>query len=718
MLLQTLILRTQRPSHLQVTKPLASQSGNSLSSVARLGVILVLFSAVLVSIGPLTGAKAQDSRDYVYLVGPRTLYPYVAAVIDDFGEETRFKYPRIDTTNTEAGIKLLCAGAGFEYPDIATAVRPIKEEEKARCRRNDAGEVIEIKVGFDTVALAIRQESESFPLTSRALFLAIAKEIPDPEAADGGGPSGLAGQPIENPFDRWQEVDPALPDAPIKLVTPPRTDIAMDLLLGQLMMKGCREVEAFAALEEAVPSQFESLCTALREDMRVEESTAETKEIIAKVTAEEGTLALLRLFTIERYEEIRAIAIDGTGPSIEAINAEEYPGSRPVYLFIKRDHLEITPGLRDFVQGVFGERISGQNGFLTRIGLVPLSAEERSQVYTRATNIARPELPQEEIGPGEAEASPQARLNDVEIGLWESVRRSDNPEQVQTYLNLFPNGIYARAARVQVATLRRRDTDRDSVPDYQDKCAETPRGSSVDAQGCPIDSDGDGSFDGVDQCPDTPKNTPIDATGCPVMIDADNDGVVDQLDACPNTIAGAAVDGRGCTTNDSDGDGVTDGVDTCPDTPIGARVDANGCPSDSDGDGVADGLDQCDDTPAGANTDDRGCWVLRVTFGGGAATLPTEAFPVLNRAVQVLQSNPNLRVEVQGHSDSRGQRETNLRLSRERAQAVADYLVQEGIAASRLEVAGFGPDRPVATNNTAAGRALNRRVELVPLPGP
>jgi outer membrane protein OmpA-like peptidoglycan-associated protein len=149
-----------------------------------------------------------------------------------------------------------------------------------------------------------------------------------------------------------------------------------------------------------------------------------------------------------------------------------------------------------------------------------------------------------------------------------------------------------------------RDTDGDGVPDSRDRCANTPRGATVDARGCPSDTDRDGVPNGIDRCPDTPPNTPVDATGC--TRDSDRDGVADNLDRCPNTPAGTPVDATGCP-RDSDGDGVHDGADRCPNTPRGTPVDANGCPLDSDGDGVVDSSDRCPNTPRGVPVDASGC---------------------------------------------------------------------------------------------------------------
>jgi len=261
------------------------------------------------------------------------------------------------------------------------------------------------------------------------------------------------------------------------------------------------------------------------------------------------------------------------------------------------------------------------------------------------------------------------------------------------------------------------DSDGDGVTDDRDQCPQTPPGTTVGADGCPplapLDTDGDGVTDELDRCPSTPTPTPVDAAGCPK--DGDGDGVADYIDRCPNTPRGVVVDGHGCA-KDSDGDGVTDHLDRCPNTPAGATVDAAGCPKDSDGDGVADFRDQCPNTPRQATVDGRGCWVLHgVHFATGKADLTPGSAPVLDAVVRVLKANPNLRLEVQGHTDATGSAAFNQRLSGLRAKAVAAYFTAHGVDSGRLTAKGYGPSQPAATNDTAEGRAKNRRVELKPL---
>lgn len=206
----------------------------------------------------------------------------------------------------------------------------------------------------------------------------------------------------------------------------------------------------------------------------------------------------------------------------------------------------------------------------------------------------------------------------------------------------------------------------------------------------------------------------------PVVVapaDSDGDGVSDEFDMCPNTPAGAQVDARGCEI-DSDGDGVPDSRDRCPGTVAGAAVDADGCERDADGDGVVDRLDRCPDTVAGVKVDVRGCEIKEVislpdvNFATGSANLLPESAATLDEAAATLLKHPEIKAEVGGHTDVTGPRAFNVKLSRERAESVKNYLVSQGVGADRLTVNGYGPDRPIADNATGEGRAANRRVEL------
>ena len=247
------------------------------------------------------------------------------------------------------------------------------------------------------------------------------------------------------------------------------------------------------------------------------------------------------------------------------------------------------------------------------------------------------------------------------------------------------------------------------------------------------DSDGDGVKDGDDRCPDTPAGVEVDAVGCPV--DSDGDGVADYQDNCPNTPAGATVNSSGCPL-DSDSDGVFDGLDRCPNTPAGAEVDETGCPVDSDNDGVFDGIDRCPNTPRGTEVDRFGCplpepepepepepIVFTLQGSQGGVNFEFDSAILSDRGQAALREigSDLIRVEdlnqisVEGHTDSVGAEEYNIGLSRRRAEAVRNFLVANFpvLSNSQFTIRGLGESQPVADNNTDAGRAQNRRVEII-----
>ncbi|NPA30137.1 MAG: OmpA family protein [Epsilonproteobacteria bacterium] len=173
---------------------------------------------------------------------------------------------------------------------------------------------------------------------------------------------------------------------------------------------------------------------------------------------------------------------------------------------------------------------------------------------------------------------------------------------------------------------------------------------------------------------------------------------------------------------DADEDGVLDSRDKCPDTPMGTIVDENGCPmpKDSDGDGVVDGVDQCPNTPAGFKVDAQGCAVgvtLYLHFPFDSAVIPTDELTDVKKVAKFMQKHPQVTAELDGHTDSIGTEAYNMKLSIRRAKAVERALVKYGVSKDRLSVKGFGESRPIAPNDTEEGRAKNRRVEVILIPG-
>lgn len=283
--------------------------------------------------------------------------------------------------------------------------------------------------------------------------------------------------------------------------------------------------------------------------------------------------------------------------------------------------------------------------------------------------------------------------------------------------DMWSNAIYIQhSAGFVIALKKSLDSDRDGVPDKRDECPGTPYGEKVDYRGCPLDSDGDGIPDYMDRCPTVPGLAMYQ--GCP---------------SGQNNHQSNNYDG------DADGDGVPDSRDKCANTPINTPVDANGCPlannenknnynnsddnKDSDGDGVPDRIDKCPFTPGPASN--RGCpevtaaakkrlrFATRgIYFETDKAIIKSQSYPMLNEIVDILNQYPDYDVRLAGHTDNVGGDTYNQQLSQSRVDAVKSYLIDKGIPAHRLEAIGYGKTRPIATNNTAIGRALNRRVEV------
>lgn len=274
------------------------------------------------------------------------------------------------------------------------------------------------------------------------------------------------------------------------------------------------------------------------------------------------------------------------------------------------------------------------------------------------------------------------------------------------------------------------DADEDGVADRLDKCAGTPPGVAVNESGCPLDGDLDGVPDYLDACATEAGTT--EAHGCP---DKDNDGVSDQEDSCPDAAGPPAL--RGCP--DADSDGITDAEDKCPDTAAGTTVDFTGCPipndstaapapaaaanPDSDGDGVPNAQDGCPNSAGPASNG--GCPEIvsavrqklreatkSIRFELNKAVLLPSSYPTLDAMVPVLAEYPDYSLSIAGHTDSKGPATFNLALSRERAAAARRYLLEKGVAETRIDMRGYGSRHPVASNATEAGRARNRRVEF------
>jgi len=297
-----------------------------------------------------------------------------------------------------------------------------------------------------------------------------------------------------------------------------------------------------------------------------------------------------------------------------------------------------------------------------------------------------------------------------ECGFAVNADRIYSREDMAAYVE---NVFLAKAAPKEKKEAKVLDQDKDGVPDNLDRCPDTPRNVTVNRSGCPLDTDGDGVYDYLDKCPGTPAGVIVTSSGCPP--DSDADGVYDYLDRCPYTPLRVSVDERGCPP-DSDRDGVYDYIDQCPETPSGVSVDNWGCPPDRDADGVYDYKDKCPETPRGATVNQLGCWELvGLNFDTAKWNIKTAYHALLIQVVEIMNKNPTLKIEIQGHTDNIGAAKYNQQLSEKRANAVKEFLIEAGVQSDRIRAKGYGLSQPIASNETEQGRKRNRRVELKPI---
>ncbi len=306
--------------------------------------ILVSIAVLTVAVG--NSAFAAPSRDYISIVGSSTVYPFATVVAERFGKTTDFKTPKIESTGSGGGIKLFCAGGGLDTPDIVNSSRRIKPAEVETCAKNGVKEITEIKIGYDGISLANSKKAPRLSISRKELFLALAAQVPDPK----GGK-----QLVPNPYKLWSDINPALPQAKIEVLGPPPTSGTRDAFVELVMETGCKQFDAIAALEQSNPDAFKGACQTMREDGAFIEAGENDNLIVQKLQANPNTFGIFGYsFLEENTDKVQGAVIEGAEPTFEAIAEGQYPISRPLYMYIKKSHVKLVPGIEEYITGRFG----------------------------------------------------------------------------------------------------------------------------------------------------------------------------------------------------------------------------------------------------------------------------------------------------------------------------------------------------------------------------
>lgn len=331
----------------------------------------IFAAAVSVAVSFVSNSYAASGRDYISVVGSSTVYPFVTTVAEQFGKTSRFKTPKIEATGSGGGMKLFCAGSGIDTPDITNASRRIKFSEYEKCRKNGVEEILEVKIGYDGIVLANSKAEAQQTFTKKDIFLALAKDVPDPKGGE---------KLVANPYTTWKEVNASLPDTKIEVLGPPPTSGTRDAFVELAMEGGCKQIEWIKALKKTDKKHFKAVCHTVREDGAYIEAGENDNLIVQKLTANPKAFGIFGFSFLDQNEDrIQGSVVGGVAPTFENIAEGKYPVSRPLYFYVKNSHVGVVPGMAEFLNEFTSEKAWGEEGYLSDKGLIPMPEEERQQ---------------------------------------------------------------------------------------------------------------------------------------------------------------------------------------------------------------------------------------------------------------------------------------------------------------------------------------------------
>jgi len=331
--------------------------------------IVASIALIYLLIFGMVQAGADAARDYISIVGSSTVYPFATVVAENFGKKTRYKSPKIESTGSGGGHKLFGAGIGVKYPDITNASSRITKSQLKKDFKNGVKNVVEVKIGYDGIVVANSRKAQVFRLTRKDLFLGLAKQVP--VAGDTG-----ALQP--NPYKTWKQINPSLPDTKIEVLGPPPTSGTRDALVELVVEGGANAFTWIAKLKKTDKKRYKIICNTIREDGAYIEAGENDNLIVEKLIKSPGALGVLGFsFLDQNTDKIQGSFINGVQPTFEAISDGSYPVFRPLYIYVKKAHVDNIPGMREYLAEFTSENTWGDEGYLTTKGLIPMPRQER-----------------------------------------------------------------------------------------------------------------------------------------------------------------------------------------------------------------------------------------------------------------------------------------------------------------------------------------------------
>lgn len=310
----------------------------------------------------LMSAGIADARDQIRVVGSSTVYPFTTAVAEQLGKTGGVKTPVVESTGTGGGMKLFCDGVGAGFPDATNASRRMKIGEFELCQKNGVKEIVELMIGYDGLTLAHSKKGAPLKLTRAQIFLALAKNVPGPD-----------GKLIPNPYKTWNQIDPSLPNRAIEILGPPPTSGTRDSLHELMLEPGAEQIPVLKALKASDRKAFDAVWKSIREDGVFVEAGENDNVIVQKLEGNPNAFGVFGFsFLEENIAKIQGVTIDGVTPEMDTISSLKYGPSREMFVYVKKAHVGVVPGLDKFATEYVSNKAAAEGGYLEKKGLVPV----------------------------------------------------------------------------------------------------------------------------------------------------------------------------------------------------------------------------------------------------------------------------------------------------------------------------------------------------------
>lgn len=312
-------------------------------------------------------AASGGSRNNLQIAGSSTVLPFASIVAEEFGNNfPQFRTPVVGSGGSGGGLRQFCQGTGANTIDIANSSRKIGSEEIENCKKSGVNKIHEVMFGYDGIVFASNSKGAQFALTPKAVFLAGAAKVPQ------------NGQMVDNPYNKWSDIDPSLPDQAITLVIPGSNHGTREVYEEKVHVAGCKEFAEVQAMDKDAQKDF---CHSMRRDGKIVEIAGDYTETLARLQATNTAVGAFGLsFYEQNRDRLQVATVNGVVPSVAAILDSSYPVSRPLYFYVKGEHIGVIAGLAEYTEYFLNARVSGANSPLEKAGLIPLPDDIRAKV--------------------------------------------------------------------------------------------------------------------------------------------------------------------------------------------------------------------------------------------------------------------------------------------------------------------------------------------------